>query len=181
LTDVFRRGRREREHLAVAFLALAVTVVGCSSSSLATEPVRPKPSARQFCNARAGREVSTSVGVPMLRVPRPRADARHYACTYDFSAGRIRVSVTELPDAGAARESLAAIARVRGRRPEPPMLGEELDAFVTTDGSMIVRKGRDVLDVDVAHLPPEFGRPPQTRSVIALAVAVTTIGHWVPG
>jgi hypothetical protein len=61
------------------------------------------------------------------------------------------------------------------------MLGEELEAFVTTDGSMVVRKDRDVLEVDVEHLPAQFGRPPQAHSVIALAVAVTTIGHWVPG
>jgi hypothetical protein len=164
-----------------AVLALSTFVAGCSSSSTASGPGPRPPSARQFCNARARREVSTSLGVPMTRVPRARATKTRYACTYEFRDGSIGVSVTKLPSDAAARARFEAIARERGRRPEPPMLGEELEAFVTTNGSMIVRKDDQILDVDVAQLPPRFGRPPQARSVIALAVAVTTLGHWVPG
>jgi hypothetical protein len=167
---------------AVAGLVVVlVAVAGCASSSAAGKPGPRPPSARQFCNARARREVSTSLGVPMLRTPRAKADARSYACAYEFADGAIHVSVSKLGSDRAARERLDAIARQRGRRPEPPMLGEELEAFVTTEGSMVVRKDREVLEVDVAGLPERFGRPPQTRSVIALAVAVTIIGHWVPG
>ncbi len=178
---MFRQAVRGRWFIAGAVFVLAATAAGCSSSSLQSEPAPRRPSARQFCNGRARREVSTSLGVSMLRVPRPHINARSYACTYDFGGGSIGMSVTKFATDADARARLEAIARQRGRRPEPPMLGEELEAFVTTNGSMIVRKDHEVLDVDVAHLPSQFGRPPQAHSVIALAVAVTTIGHWVPG
>jgi hypothetical protein len=162
-------------------VAAVLAVAGCSSSGGSDQAAPRPPSARQFCNARARREVSTSLGVPMLRTPEAHADAHRYECTYEFERGRIGMSVTKFANEREARARHTAIARERGRRPEPPMLGEELEAFVTTDGSMVVRKDRDVLEVDVAGLPEPFGRPPQARSVIALAVAVTTIGHWVPG
>jgi hypothetical protein len=161
-------------------LAAVLCVAGCSSSGTTNRTV-PRPSARQFCNARARREVSTSLGVRMLTTPKAHADEHRYACTYEFADGAIDMSVTKLTSERDAKARLAAIARERGRRPEPPMLGEEMEAFVTTDGSMVVRKDREVLEVDVGRLPKEFGQPPQARSVIALAVAVTTIGHWVPG
>ncbi len=160
---------------------MLVAVAGCFSSGAASKAGPRPPSARQFCNERARREVSISVGVPMVRTPRPHENAHSYACTYEFTDGRIGVSVAKLASVADARARFEAIARERGRRPEPPMLGEELEAFVTTNGTIIVRKDNEILDVDVAHLPSQFGRPPQARSVIALAVAVTTIGHWVPG
>jgi hypothetical protein len=52
---------------------------------------------------------------------------------------------------------------------------------VTTKGSTVVRDHRDVLEVDVSAISPDFGRPSQPASVISLAVAVTILGHWVPG
>jgi hypothetical protein len=162
-------------------MAGVVAVAGCASSGANGDALPRPPSARQFCNARARREVSTSLGVSMVQTPRAHADEHRYACTYAFAGGRIEMSVSKLASEQAARARLVTIAQARGRRPEPPMLGEELEAFVTTDGSMVVRKDRQILEVDVRGLPEQFGRPRQARSVIALAVAVTTLGHWVPG
>lgn len=157
-------------------------LAACSSGSLAmANRADPVPAAQRFCTARAQHEIARSLGVAPLRVSAPVLRDHHFGCRYEFPDGAIAVGVTGHRDARAARAQLAWIARTRGRRPEPPMLGEDLEAFVTTDGSTIVRAERDVLDVDVSSLPPRFGRPPQSPSVIALAVAVTVLGHWVPG
>jgi len=49
---------------------------------------------------------------------------------------------------------------------------------VTTDGSVVVRKDWKVLYVDVSHLPPQFGQPPQAAPDAALSVAATILSCW---
>jgi hypothetical protein len=63
-----------------------------------------------------------------------------------------------------------------GRRPEVVSFGQ--GAFITTNGSVIVRKDYKVLDVDVSQLPQKFGQPPQDRSNVALSVAATVMSCW---
>ena len=63
-----------------------------------------------------------------------------------------------------------------GRRPDAVSFGE--GAFITTNGSVIVRKDFKVLDVDVSKLPMQFGVPPQDRANAALSVAATVMGCW---
>ena len=63
-----------------------------------------------------------------------------------------------------------------GKRPEVVSFGE--GAFITTNGSVIVRKDFKVLDVDVSKLPQQFGDPPQDRSNIALSIAATVMSCW---
>jgi len=165
-----------------AVVALAVGLLTACSGSLVRPPSGdPVPVARRFCTTSARDEIARSLGVAPVRVTAPVLHDHHFGCRYEYADGEITIGVTGHRDTRAARAQLASIARTRGRRSEPPMMGEKLEAFVATDGSMVVRAERDVLDVDVSHLPAEFGRPPQLPSVIALAVAVTILGHWVPG
>ncbi len=154
-----------------------------SSASTTSRPVSRDPAlrARVFCNRSLQREITASIGVAPTRVTKARLADHMYSCRYEFAGATIALSLKGFPDATAARHYFDEQARLRGRRPEPPMLGEGMRAFVTTDGSMIVRKGADILDVDAHTLPPQFGDPPQDRALVSLAVAVTIIGHWVPG
>ena len=122
-----------------------------------------------------------SLGVTPERVTAPSTSDHSYSCRYIYSNGAIALSVERFATAAAATEHTAQIAQRRGRRPEPPQLGEGFDAFMTTDGSVVIRKGRDVLDVDVGSIPAPFGNPPQEKSVIARAIATTIVGHWSPG
>jgi hypothetical protein len=170
----------------VGVLLIAVIVVassGCTSSrsSAASASNDPPTSVRHFCGVRGRDEIATSLGVTAIRVTRPSASGHAYSCRFVYPNGAIRISVTRYPSSGAAARAQRDVERQRGRRPEQPQLGESLHAVVTTDGSVVVRRARDVLDVDVAALPDRFGAPPQSPSVIARAVAVTIIGHWVPG
>lgn len=170
--------------LATALIAVvACGVSGCTSAESTRHAAKPDPpaAATRFCSSGGAREISTSLGLTPEHVTPPRRTGHAYACRFVYPNGAIRVSFRRFPTAPAAAREVQAIAVRRGRRPEPPAFGEELHAMVTTDGSTIVRKARDVLDVDVGGLPAQFGSPPQAASVISLAVAVTIIGHWSPG
>jgi hypothetical protein len=175
-------GRRVTILIVAVLVVFGVAACDSSSSSSSPPPARdPEPLARLFCNRRAQDEIGTSLGVAPEHVTEGRLARRVYSCRYVFPDGAIALSVRGFPDTTAAKRYFRTLAARRGRRPEAPMLGEGLGAFITTDGSMIVRKGPDVLDVDVSGLPSRFGAPPQERSIVALAVAVTIIGHWEPG
>ncbi len=115
------------------------------------------------------------------RVTAPSRSDHSYSCRYIYANGAISLSVERFATASAATAHTVQVVRQRGRRPEPPQLGDGFNAFMTSDGSVVVRKDRDVLDVDVASLPDPFGNPPQATSVIARAVATTILGHWSPG
>ena len=56
-------------------------------------------------------------------------------------------SVKELPDATTTSAFVEALGVTLGRRPDPIRLGDE--AFVTTNGSVVVSKDNKVLVVDV--------------------------------
>jgi hypothetical protein len=158
-------------------VVVLIGAFGCSGAAPDRRADRA-PSARWLCDSRARREVSQSVGTE-VRITPPR-HVRRMSCTYALPAGTIAVSISGHRTVAGAREELDAIARRRGRRPESPMFGEGLQAFMTTDGSVIVRHGRDVLDVDAARLPPQFGQPAQSAPVVARAVAGTIVSRWVP-
>jgi hypothetical protein len=51
-------------------------------------------------------------------------------------------------------------------------------AFQTTGGSMIVRKDWKVLEVNIAGLPAEFGKPTTPRADISYTVADIILGCW---
>ena len=99
-----------------------------------------------------------------------------YSCTYTYPTGVLTLSVKELDTAAQTTRTYNAFAARLGRRPTSVAFGQ--GAFITTNGSVIVRKDFKVLDVDVSKLPLKFGVPPQDRSNAALSVAATVMGCW---
>jgi hypothetical protein len=180
-------GRRRTTTIVGALVLLALvplTLAACSSSSSDSAPPKhedPLLRAKVFCSPRAQREIGTSLGAMPERVTDVEQSKTVSSCRYVFADGSLAISMKRFATVAAARDSFDAQARRRGRRPESPMLGEGFETNMTTDGSIVVRSGRDLFDVDAAALPPQFGNPPQDRSLIALAAAVTVIGHWKPG
>jgi len=173
-----------------ALLVAVVVLTGCGSTSSAShapstvasraaEAVgdNPSESAKMVCAAEAQSDIAGSLGVTPTQVTSPTWTDRVYACDYVYPGGKIALSVKELASASATATYFEEMGSRLGKRPDPPQLGD--GAFVTTDGSVVVRKDYKVLEVDISHLPMQFGDPPQDRSSVAVSVATTVMGCWV--
>jgi hypothetical protein len=127
------------------------------------------------CSIEAQRDIAASLGV-MAKVGTPTWVDDVYACKYVYPDGVLTLSVKELSNAAQTTAAYTAFATRLGRRPDIVSFGQ--GAFITTNGSVIVRKDFKVLDVDVSQLPQKFGRPLQDRSNVALSVAATVMSCW---
>lgn len=128
-----------------------------------------------ICSVEAQTDIASSIGLKAT-VSTPTWVNDVYSCKYAYPNGTITLSVKEFASAAETSTEYKADATRLGRRPEIVSFGE--GAFITTNGSVIVRKDFKVLDIDVSALPPQFGEPPQDRSNIALSVAATVMSCW---
>ena len=173
-------------------MAALVMVSACSSSSPTTAGTRtegtvgavpprpagrnPSDSAKMVCAKEAQAALVVSLGATPVQVTTPTWADHLYSCQYVYSTGTFSLSVKELDSAKQTTAYYDAFAARLGRRPGRLAVGQ--GAYVTTDGSVVVRKDWKVLYVDVSHLPPQFGAPPQASSDAALSVAATILGCW---
>jgi hypothetical protein len=172
----------------VLLVALTVTAAGCASQRPSGAPgAAPSATAgasatgvsatgRLICSDEAQEDIATAVGLPTSRPVAGTLKGDEYSCEYAYPAGTMRLSVTELADDastdaffGSLRQASAASEHLAG-------IGE--DAYQSQDGSMVVRKDRKVLRVDVGGLPAQYGQPPTTRRQLAAAVAVVIMACW---
>jgi hypothetical protein len=167
-------------------LACGLAVAGCASSKPATAPTSPtsgghpagaEPSAssKMVCSEEAQTDIAASLGVKAT-VSAPTWVDDVYSCKYVYPAGTITLSVKELDNEAETTALYKSYEKTLGRRPEVVSFGE--GAFITTNGSVIVRKDFKVLHVDVSKLPQKFGQPLQDRSDVALSVAATVMTCW---
>jgi hypothetical protein len=173
----------------LVFLAGGLAIAGCASSSSSsggsgstTAPSgghpagsQPSASAKMICSAEAIRDIAASIGVT-AKVSTPTWVDDVYACKYVYPNGVITLSVKELKNAALTTATYTAFATRLGRRPDIVSFGQ--GAFITTNGSVIVRKDFKVLDIDVSQLPTKFGLPLQDRSNVALSIAATVMSCW---
>jgi hypothetical protein len=186
---VARVGAVNRLPLLATAVALGLAVAACGSSasssspgggattSLAGHPAgsQPSVSAKMICSTEARTDIAASLGVT-AKVSTPTWVNDVYSCTYTYPNGVLTLSVKELDTKAQTTQVYNAYATQLGRRTTSVAFGE--GAFLTTNGSVIVRKDFKVLDVDVSKLPVKFGVPPQDRSSAALSVAATVMGCW---
>jgi hypothetical protein len=128
-----------------------------------------------ICSAEAKRDIAASLGVTAT-VSKPTWIKDVYACNYVYPNGVIALSVKELANAAQTTQEFNAFAVKLGRRSDSVSFGQ--GAYITTNGSVIVRKDYKVLYIDVSKLPQQFGNPPQDRSNVALSVAATVMSCW---
>jgi hypothetical protein len=184
------RGGVTRRLAFLVVLAAALAIAGCGSSSSGkgAQPTtttvadgghppgaEPSASSKMICSLEAQRDITASIGVKAT-VTTPTWVNDVYACNYKYANGVIAMSVKELASAAETTTEYNADAAKLGRRPDVVSFGE--GAFITTNGSVIVRKDFKVLDIDVSKLPQKFGTPPQDRSNIALSIAATVMSCW---
>jgi hypothetical protein len=128
-----------------------------------------------ICSKEAQTDIATSLGVKAT-VSKPTWVGHVYSCKYTYPTGVIALSVKELDNAAQTTAEYSADATKLGRRPDVVSFGQ--GAYITTNGSVIVRKDYKVLDIDVSGLPQNFGSPPQDRANVALSVAATVMSCW---
>jgi hypothetical protein len=173
----------------IAVVALGLLAAGCSSSSspgaanppnssqttVALPGAQPSESSRMICSKEAQTDIASSLGVKAT-VSAPTWVNHTYSCNYTYAQGAIKLAVKELDNTAQVVQLYNADAKALGRRPDVVSFGQ--GAFITTNGSVIVRKDNKVLDVDVSGIPQNFGSPPQDRSNVALSIAATVMSCW---
>jgi hypothetical protein len=161
-------------------LALVLVAAGCTAPAGAPAPVAatgPSETAEMVCTSDAQEDIAHALGVAAQRVEPPTWTDRRYACRYVYAGGSFLMSVKDLANDRETTDHYASLAAQLGSVRNVPGLGE--GAFVTRDGSVVVRKDFKVLVVDGAALPPALSDPPLTPGNVALLVAKTIIECWI--
>ena len=169
-------------------MAAVITLVGCGSSStpqsartaaaVASKPAGKNPSisSKMLCNRETQANLAQSLGVQPTQIPPPTWVDHTYTCRYVYPDGVLTLSVKELSSTAETTGYYDGLGRALGRRPNRYALGQ--GAFLTTNGSLVVRKNYKVMDVDVSQLPGQFGAPPQVPSDVALSVGAIIMTCW---
>lgn len=179
-----------------ASLAVAVALAGCGSSSgsgtsttvpagstsSTTEaplPAGPLPAkvTKMVCDDEAQEKIAKELGARATVAPPTWDVADHlYSCTFSYPTGSFTLQVKEESSWSQTRAYFASLGRELGDTDSLGNLGQ--GAFVTRDGSVVVRKDWKILLVDVAKLPPHLGKPPATPAGVAYSVADLILGCW---
>ena len=128
------------------------------------------------CAPEAQSELATALGVAPTQVTTPTWADHTYSCTYVYPNGSFTLQVKELDSAALTTGYFNSLAALLGR--QPTRLALAAGAVITTNGSVVPRKDWKVLLVDVTHLPPSFGQPPQDPKDNAISVAATILSCW---
>jgi hypothetical protein len=167
-------------------LACGLAIAGCGSTSSSSQPKttaasghpagsQPSASSKMVCSKEARIDIASSLGL-QAKVSIPTWVGDVYSCKYVYPTGTITLSVKEHTNAADTTATYKSFETKLGRRPEIVTFGQ--GAFITTNGSVIVRKDFKVLDVDVSQIPEKFGAPLQNRADVALSVAATVMSCW---
>jgi hypothetical protein len=151
---------------------------GVSSVRHVAQPAGPNPSesAQMVCAPEAQNDLASALGVTSTAVTEPTWVDHLYSCRYLYPDGGMALSVKEL---SSKAETTAYFKALRAQFGESERLpGVAQGAFVTGNGSLVLRKDYKVLLVDTSGLPEFFGAGYQTRDQVAVGVGVTVLGCW---
>jgi hypothetical protein len=185
-----------RSRILLVLAVTAAVVAGCGGSSKSGTPkssgptttsgghvakvasANPSKSAKMICEAEARRDIADSaIGFDVVQPLKPVWKDHVYSCDYVYKNGaKMKLSVKELSSPEETDAYYKELEQKLGNK--TPQYGLGQGAFVTDNGSVVVRKDYKVLVVDVSKLPAQFGDPPDTRSNDAINVGVTIMGCW---
>jgi hypothetical protein len=183
-SNVMRRSVRLALHIVGVAIAM-VLVAQCGGNGdgssaappttlLVTYGTRPTQSATMVCSEEARNDIAAGLG-EQATVTKPTWVDHVYRCTYRYPTGSFTMSVKELPSID---ETVDYFDAQKAKHPVSQLLDLGQEGFVATDATSVVRKDNKVLVVDVAKLPAQFGRPPQTRAGASAAIATLILGCW---
>jgi hypothetical protein len=128
------------------------------------------------CAPEAQKDLASALGATTTAVSEPTWADHFYSCQYMYADGTMALSVKELSNKAettAYFKSLRVQFGVSERLP-----GVAQGAFVTTNGSLVLRKDYKVLLVDTSRLAVPFGAGFKTQGQVAVGVGVTLLGCW---
>ena len=128
------------------------------------------------CAREAQRDIAGVLAIEPAAVTKPTWRNRLYACTYQYPTGSFTVSVKQLADRPTTIRYFNELGTTLNRLPDDVPMGD--GAYLTPNGSMIVRKDDNVLDVDAAKLPVQFSKLRLSPADVASSVAMTILGCW---
>src|SRR2546421_11817943 len=151
---------------------------GASSVRRVAQPAgrRPSESAGMGCGPEARKDLASALGVATTAVSDPTWVDHVYSCRYMYPNGAMALSVKELSSRTA---TTAYFKSLRAQLGEAERLsGVAQGAFVTTNGSLVLRKDYKVLVVDTSGLPEPLVAGFKTRDQVAVGVGMTVLGCW---
>jgi len=186
-------GLAAERYMGVMLVAVAVVTAGCGGSAAPqTEPTvpsgstgvhiarpvgaTPSKSAQMICSAETQQQLlSDAVGIRTTQPVVPSWKDDLYSCRYIYGTKFMVLSVKELENKSDTDDYFNSLEHQLGVARTVP-LGQ--GAFVSRNGSVVVRKDYKVLLVDMGKVPPQFGEPLDSRENIALNAASAIMGCW---
>jgi hypothetical protein len=170
----------------VLLVALVLVTAGCATDAppvgppvtvaTATAPTGPSETAEMVCASEAQQDLEEALGIAAQRVETPTWKDRVYACRYVYPTGSFLMSVKDLKNDLETTDYYESLAAQMGNVQNVDGLGE--GAFITRNGSVVLRKDFKVLLVDDSALPATLSNPPLTPGNVAMLVAKTILGCW---
>ena len=172
------RARPLRWGVGAVVVAVLLTAGGSAAASTAGRAplATPTKKAKMVCAGEAQHDIAGVLAIKPVAVTKPTWANQLYSCTYQYPTGSFTVSVKQLADRAATIQYFNALGTTLNRLPDDVPMGD--GAFLTANGSMIVRKDNNVLDVDAAKLPAQFSKLHLSPADVASSVAMTILGCW---
>lgn len=153
------------------------TAATSTTSSLVPQPAGfdPSVSAKMICSAEAQEDLAKSLGIEASTVTTPTWVDHVYSCRYLYPNASIGLSLKELDNAAETTRYFDGLGVQLGRT-ESLAMGE--GAFLTSTGSIVLRKDWKVLHIDVSQLPPAFGQNLMDHRETAVSIGFVILGCW---
>jgi hypothetical protein len=136
----------------------------------------PSSSARLLCSSGLQHVLRSALGETPLRAPQAAWANHLYTCTYTYAGARLVLSVQEESSWPETLGYFRSLGSRLGHARTLGGLGE--GAFVTDNGSVVVRKDWRILLVDISGLPRRWAHPPASRRTLALTVTDAILACW---
>jgi hypothetical protein len=143
----------------------------------APQPAGRLPSAisRMICTPKAAAEIAQVMGASATVAAPTWADHR-YSCRYNYTQGTMELSVKEVSSWPQTYAYFDELANTLQETTPITRLGQ--GAFITRDGSVVVRKDWKILLVDISGMHAQVGSPPKPPAELAIYVAEAILGCW---
>jgi len=179
--------------LAVAAWACLILLAGCTGShaaasagskahttagatAQATTTAGPSAAVKMVCATETRTNIAKTLGLNTAPTPSATWADSTYTCVYTLPMGRLVLSVKHSPTPQAARAYLDSTAQRLGATTS--LSGPAKTALASNDGTVLLLKDSDVLQVNATLLPAVVGTQHVKRNDFAAVMASDILACW---